>query len=81
MPASTFSLGELEPGQTAVVVGYSVDGRVRRRFMEMGLVPGTSVTAIRPAPLGDPVEFAVMGSRLSIRKEDAGAVLVARRGT
>jgi Fe2+ transport system protein FeoA len=81
MSGPTFPLGMLEPGHTAVVVGYSVDGTARRRFMEMGLVPGTSVTAIRPAPLGDPVEFAVMGSRLSIRKEDAGAVLVAERET
>ena len=71
-----FALGALKPGHTAVVVGYTVDRAVRRRFVEMGLIPGVAVTAVRSAPLGDPIEFAVMGSRLSIRKEDAGAVLV-----
>ena len=74
-----FPLGALKPGRTAVVVGYSVDRPVRRRFVEMGLIPGVAVTAVRSAPLGDPIEFAVMGSRLSIRKEDAGAVLVEER--
>jgi len=42
----------------------------------MGLIPGVEVTAIRVAPLGDPVEFAVMGSRISIRRSDADAILV-----
>jgi Fe2+ transport system protein FeoA len=75
-PPVQFPLGALKPGHTAVVVDYSVDRAVRRRFVEMGLIPGVAVTAVRSAPLGDPIEFAVMGSRLSIRKEDAGAVLV-----
>ena len=75
-PSGPFPLGTLKPGHTAFVVGYSVDRSVRRRFVEMGLIPGVAVTAVRSAPLGDPIEFAVMGSRLSIRKEDAGAVLV-----
>ncbi|MEA3502488.1 MAG: FeoA domain-containing protein [Actinomycetota bacterium] len=44
--------------------------------MEMGFVPGTRVTAIRTAPLGDPIEYAVMGSRVSIRRSDADLVIV-----
>lgn len=78
-PSGRFPLGALKPGHTAVVVGYAVDRAVRRRFVEMGLIPGVAVTAVRSAPLGDPIEFAVMGSRLSIRMEDAGAVLVQER--
>ncbi|MCL1600724.1 MAG: ferrous iron transport protein A [Actinomycetia bacterium] len=68
-------LGQLQIGSTAVVVGYSADVALRR-FAEMGFVPGSRVTAMRTAPLGDPIEYAVMGSRVSIRRRDADLVLV-----
>lgn len=68
-------LGSMPFGTSAVIVGYT-EGRDRRRFVEMGLVPGVHVTAIRSAPLGDPIEYAVMGSRVAIRRGDAACVLV-----
>jgi Fe2+ transport system protein FeoA len=49
---------------------------IRRRFMEMGFVRGTLVLVERVAPLGDPVEFRVKGSHLSLRKADAAKILV-----
>ena len=68
-------LGELPMGRSATVVTFpSRNGG--RRYVEMGLIPGATVTAIRVAPLGDPVEYAVMGSRISIRRADADAILV-----
>jgi Fe2+ transport system protein FeoA len=75
MTAGTMPLGRLALGATGIVVGYSSDVGVRR-FIEMGFVPGTRVTAMRAAPLGDPVEYAVMGSRVAIRRVDADLVIV-----
>lgn len=71
----TIPLGELPMGRSATVVRFPSNSG-SRRFVEMGLIPGVEVTAIRVAPLGDPVEFAVMGSRISIRRADADAILV-----
>jgi len=68
-------LGELPIGRSATVVGFPTR-KGSRRFVEMGLIPGVSVRAIRVAPLGDPIEFAVMGSRISIRRADAEAIVV-----
>jgi len=68
-------LGQLQIGSSAVVVGYNSDAPLRR-FAEMGFVPGSRVSAMRTAPLGDPIEYAVMGSRVSIRRRDADLVLV-----
>ena len=75
MTTGTMPLGRLALGATGVVVGYSSDVGVRR-FVEMGFVLGTRVTAMRKAPLGDPVEYAVMGSRVAIRRGDADLVIV-----
>ena len=49
---------------------------VRRRLLELGLVPGTQVTVVGVSPLGDPLELEVRGSRLSIRKKEALAIEV-----
>jgi len=51
---------------------------VRRRLLELGLVPGTLVSVIGVSPLGDPLELEVRGSRLSIRKKDALTIEVER---
>jgi Fe2+ transport system protein FeoA len=49
---------------------------VRRRLLELGLVPGTQVTVIGVSPLGDPLELEVRGSRLSLRKKEALSIEV-----
>lgn len=48
----------------------------RRRLMELGLVPGTEVVITKVAPMGDPLEIAVRGGRLSIRQQEASALMV-----
>jgi ferrous iron transport protein A len=51
---------------------------VRRRLMELGLVPGTPVCVVGVSPLGDPLELEVRGSRLSVRKKEALGIEVRR---
>ncbi|MFT5682619.1 MAG: ferrous iron transport protein A [Myxococcota bacterium] len=48
----------------------------RRRLMELGLVPGTAITVVNVAPLGDPLELSVRGCRLSIRSHEAALIEV-----
>jgi len=74
--SAAVTLGDMRPRSKGVVVGYDADQLGARRFAEMGLVPGAVVTVVAAAPLGDPVEYAVGGSLLSIRKDDARAVIV-----
>jgi ferrous iron transport protein A len=42
----------------------------------MGLLPGTTLTLIRTAPMGDPLEIKVRGYNLTLRKSEADHVLV-----
>jgi ferrous iron transport protein A len=46
------------------------------RLMEMGLLEGATVTLLRRAPLGDPIEVQVGDYRLSLRRDDARHVRV-----
>jgi Fe2+ transport system protein FeoA len=49
--------------------------------LELGLTPGTEITVVGVSPLGDPLELAVRGSRVSIRKKDALEIEVEALGS
>ena len=66
------SLGELAPGQSGHIYGVNTaDKWIRRRIVDMGITPGTSVTVVKVAPMGDPLEISLRGYSLSIRRDDA----------
>lgn len=70
-------LSELALGTTGVVRELSKNGSVALlRLREMGVLPGTKITLLRAAPLGDPLEIKVRGYNLSLRKSEAEHVLV-----
>lgn len=69
-------LNELKVGQKGVVVHIGGKGPARRRMMDMGVVPGSEIKAVRVAPLGDPIEFEVKGYSLSLRKSEAKMITI-----
>ena len=64
-------LSQLKKGQEAIVVRIDGKGAVRRRMMDMGVVPGAEIHVIRIAPFGDPTEYSIKGYSLSLRKSEA----------
>jgi len=76
--ATTRALDALNPGESGVIARLEGPAAMVRRMMELGMVPGTTVTIVRRAPLGDPIELSVSGVHLSLRREDASNVHVER---
>lgn len=70
------TLRETPIGRVARILSVGGDRAFRRRLLELGLVPGTTVEVLRVAPLGDPLELLARGCCLSIRKADADHVQV-----
>lgn len=70
------TLAQLKPGNSARVVDVAGDSALQQRILEMGILPGTQVRLVRIAPLGDPMEFVVLGYHLSLRKSEAACVTV-----
>jgi ferrous iron transport protein A len=70
------TLRDVECGRTVRVVKIEGSGAVKRRIMDMGVTKGVEVYVRKVAPLGDPIEVNVRGYELSLRKEDAGSILV-----
>jgi len=69
-------LSDLPVGGKGQVVSVGAKDRLRRRIMDMGLVPGVEVEVVGVAPLGDPIELVLRGYNLTLRKDEAEVVLV-----
>ena len=65
------NLTELQPGEAGVLEKLDLPEDDARRLMEMGFVPGHSVTRGLSAPGGDPRVFRVDGSEVALRRETA----------
>ena len=76
MDNGSLPLSDLKVGESGRIVKLNLKGATRQRFMAMGLVRGEVVRVERVAPLGDPVEFVVKGYHLSVRKSEAGEIIV-----
>ncbi len=49
----------------------------RTRMLQMGLTPGTHVRILRRAPMSDPVEIKVRGTRMVLRRDECHNIRVA----
>ncbi len=63
-------------GQRCRVVCVNPEGGVSCRLMELGLTPGTEFTVTKIAPLGDPIEISVRGTRLCLRRDETQEITV-----
>lgn len=69
------TLDQLELGKEAIIASVSSsDHALRKHILDMGLTPGTEVTLVKIAPMGDPMELRVRGYELTLRKADAANI-------
>lgn len=71
-------LPRLKPGEEATIWALctSAGGPLTARLMALGFVPGTTIRALRRAPLQDPTEYEVRGTRISLRSSEAFAIIL-----
>ena len=70
------TLSEMKTGTSGVVTQVGGESAEQQHLLDMGLTPGTRVTLIGTALLGDPLIIKVRGSRLSIRRRLAKEICV-----
>lgn len=76
--AAAATLARLPLGQAAEVVNLSpaCRGAERRRFLDLGILPGTEIAAELRSPSGDPTAYRVRGALIALRKEQAELIRV-----
>ena len=67
-------LKHLEIGKSAVIKAVGGEGALRQHFLDMGVIPGAEVTAVKLAPMGDPMQLQIHGYELTLRLDDADQI-------
>jgi DtxR family transcriptional regulator, Mn-dependent transcriptional regulator len=72
------SLADLAPSQPAEIIALdeACQGFTRRRFLDLGLTPGTRIHPELQNAFGDPRGYRVRGTLIALRREQAGQVWV-----
>jgi Fe2+ transport system protein FeoA len=77
---SSQPLAELRLGEQGKVISISpaCRGPERRRFMDLGILPGAIITAEMRSPGGDPTAYRIRGALIALRQEQAKLINVLR---
>mgnify|MGYP001156489651 FL=1 len=70
------TLAQLPVGQYGMVLSITAEGPIRRRILDLGLVPGTIVKTLRTSPAGDPAAYLIRGSVIAFRSKTAHQILI-----
>ena len=74
MGETDMTLDKLPVGQTRRIAAVGGQGALRRRLLDIGLIPGTRVTCTAVSPAGDPAAYLIRGAVIALRGRDAGGV-------
>lgn len=69
------TLAEIKEGEKVRILSFA-DPEIGAKLIEMGCLPGETVSLNKSAPLGCPIAIDVAGYELSLRKLEAASVLV-----
>lgn len=68
------TLDQLGLGKKAIVDQLKMDGTIRRRLLDIGLIPGTRVECVLESPFHDPIAYKIRGAFIALRKKDANMI-------
>lgn len=71
------TLDHLKKGESAIIDSFT-DSELSLKLLEMGCLPGESISVKNIAPLGDPIAVDVAGYVLGLRRSEAASVVVKR---
>ncbi len=69
-------LSDLKIGETGYIDQVGGNGELRQHFLDMGVIPGATITVVKYAPMGDPIEMRIHGYELTLRMDDASQIEV-----
>ena len=71
-----YKLSDLKVGEYGTVLSIDTDEKIKRRLLDIGLVPGTKVECLLKSPLGEPKAYNIRGCIFSLRNEDTKKITI-----
>jgi len=69
-------LTQLPVGKSAKIFSLNAQGRVRRRLLDLGFIPGARVENVRCSPSGNPTAYLIKGTVIALRQEEADKLII-----
>ena len=69
-------LSKLKPDEKAIIKEINLQGKLKYRLLELGIVENTELKLIKYVPLGDPIQISIRGYNLAMRKETAKKIKI-----
>ncbi len=76
MRNNTITLDKLSLGTAGRVKELTVQGNMRRRMLDLGMIHDTIIESIIKSPAGDPVAYRIRGAIIALRSEEASKVFI-----
>lgn len=70
MNSNIITLNKLPLNKKGIIVELNCDTHIKRRLLDLGLVPGTYITPVFNSPFGEPTAFEFRHTIISIREDD-----------
>ena len=64
-------LSKLKPDEKAIIKEINLQGKLKYRLLELGIVENTKLKLIKYAPLGDPIQISIRGYNLAKEKRNS----------
>ena len=71
MISNIISLNELPLNHRGIVTELNCNPSIKRRFLDLGLVPGTIIVPVFISPFGEPIAYEFRNTVISIRNDDS----------
>lgn len=68
----------LNPGTTGIVRKIDTTDKLKRRFLDLGIVPNTKIKVLYESPFKEPKAYLIRGAVIALRNEDAEIIKVIR---
>ena len=76
MYSNIISLDKLPLNQKAIILKLNCNLSIKKRLLDLGLIPGTYITPVLKSPLGEPTAFEFRNTIVSIRNNDTALIKV-----
>lgn len=70
------TLNELKKGEKAIVKDIELEGSIKRRLLDIGLIKDSMVECVLESPLKDPKAYWIRGALIAIRTSDAKKIFI-----
>lgn len=70
------TLADAKLNETVIIDSLNCSGKLHRRFLDLGIIPGTTVTPIFSSIFNDPIAYEIRGTVIAIRNEDSKKIKI-----